>query len=73
MNKLREHGSYLLVVLLAGLAGGCVSVSEEAQSDAQWKQYNPEWKSPTPPDPHAKWGYDPFGWPSSDRPHLGRF
>jgi len=47
------------LVWLAALAGGCVRWSE--QSDRDWKQYNPEWKSPTPPDPRPQWGLP--AWP----------
>jgi hypothetical protein len=47
------------LVWLAALTGGCVRWSE--QSDRDWKQYNPEWKSPTPPDPRPQWGWP--AWP----------
>ncbi len=55
----------LFSVLLAGLSGGCASmfdVSEKAQSDSHWKQYDPEWQSPTSHDPRPQW--DILGiWP----------
>ncbi len=37
-------------------------VSEKAQSDSHWKQYDPEWQSPTSHDPRPQW--DILGiWP----------
>ena len=44
---------YMQLALLAVAVGGCMT--REAESDLQWKQYNPNWKSPTPEDPQ-RWG-----------------
>jgi len=57
---LRKLGSLSVwVVLLATVASGCKSW--QAESDQNWKQYNPDWKSPTPEDPRPQWG--PFARP----------
>ena len=45
---------FIWVVLLATMTSGCMSW--QAESDQNWKQYNPDWKSPTPPDPRPQWG-----------------
>ena len=42
----------LLFVLPVTLLTGCISpVSWEQESDWRWKQYNPEYHPPWPPDP----------------------
>ena len=52
--------SLLLVsLLLGGLASGCMT--DQAQSDLQWKQYNPSWERPGPEEPY-QWGV-PFWKP----------
>jgi hypothetical protein len=61
MKHLSNHLVSLLLILLFCLVGGCVS--EQAQSDWQWKQANPGWQSPTPQDPRPQW--DVLGWPSN--------
>ena len=54
----------LLAAPLLALGGGCVSMSEQAESDMRWKESNPNWQ-PTGPevDPRAQWGEDLTGWP----------
>jgi hypothetical protein len=64
MKHLSNYVRCLLLVLLASLASGCADmfdVSERAKSDYQWRQYNPNWQSPTPQDPRPQWSI--FGWP----------
>jgi hypothetical protein len=42
----------LLLIVIALLASGCVTpLTFEQESDWRWKQYNPEYRSPWPPDP----------------------
>jgi hypothetical protein len=55
-----RHG-YLFIglLLLAAVASGCLS--SRAQSDLDWKQYNPTYKSPLPDDGRPQWG--PFAPP----------
>ena len=50
---------FLVLLLLGSLAGGCMT--EQAQSDQQWKRYNPNWERPGPAEPY-QWGV-PFWKP----------
>jgi len=57
-----------LLLCFAALSWGCqsvVNVSEQAQSDWQWKQQNPGWKPVTPRDPRPQW--DVLGWPKNSQ------
>jgi hypothetical protein len=45
----------LFLVLLVTLMTGCV-MSNQAQSDWQWKQINPDYKPTAPPDGRPQWG-----------------
>lgn len=53
----------LLVVSLLSLGSGCLSISEQAESDMRWKEYNPSWERIGPEDPRPQWGEDLTGWP----------
>ena len=64
-----EHGSYpaharqkllfasLFLFMLAGMLSGCMT--PESESDWRWKDSNPNWQSPGPPEPQ-QWSL-PFG------------
>jgi hypothetical protein len=42
---------FLIIVIFGFMAGGCVNpLTPEQQSDWWWKQYNPEYRLPYPPD-----------------------
>jgi len=66
MKHLSIYLRLLPLVVLGSLATGCADmfdVSQNAQSDNQWRQYNPGWKSPTPEDPRPAWSIGV--WPSN--------
>jgi len=64
MSKRGWLSGALLVVSLVSLGSGCVSMSEQAESDMRWKQDNPNWMPIGPEqDPRAQWGEDLSGWP----------
>lgn len=52
-TSLKRLSWITFVMLLAVFAGGCMT--QEAESDQNWRRYNPEWRSPTPPDPRPQW------------------
>jgi hypothetical protein len=49
----------LVLLLVSGLASGCMT--SQAESDLQWKQYNPTWERSGPGEPY-QWGV-PFWRP----------
>jgi hypothetical protein len=54
MNKLTKDIRLfigLFLILMLWLTSGCVEVSDEAMSDYQWQQANPNWRPPTDRDP----------------------
>jgi hypothetical protein len=50
---------FLGLLLLTGLVNGCMT--EQAQSDWRWRQYNPNWERSGPAEPY-QWGV-PFWRP----------
>jgi hypothetical protein len=46
----------LFSALLVFLTGGC-AMNEQAQSDWQWQQMNPDYKPVVPPDGRPQWGF----------------
>jgi len=64
----RSKQRWLLGVVLAAsliaLCSGCMSMSDQAESDMRWKESNPNWQRTGPEvDPRAQWGEDLTGWP----------
>jgi hypothetical protein len=52
--KLERLGMFL--AMLRVLASGC-AMNEQARSDWQWQQMNPNYKPPVPPDGRPQWEF----------------